>query len=191
MKSLPLIVVCLLLSVLPSSAQFRALVNNNLRNDIQKVVAEYTMDFQNIRGEVLNQNPQSVEYASNLKLYDAQECRITRYSSGAKPIYSWQALMFTSEEFETASKKYKWLFNQLKGLNVYYIRDQYTLKGDYEAPDESKKFTTTCFALQSPPPALKKLKVEIAMQFEFPEWKVNLFVYEREKEDDERGATEE
>jgi len=191
MKYLQLTLVCILFNVLPAFAQFRVLVSHSLRIDIQKVVAEYAEDFKNIRGEILNQNPQTIEYASNLKLNDAQECSITRYSSGSKPIYSWQALMFASEEYDLAANKYKWLFNQLKGMNVYYIRDQYTLKGHYEEPDESKKFSTTTFTLQSPPTPLKKLKIEIAMQFEFPEWKVNLLVYEKEKEDDERGATEE
>jgi hypothetical protein len=31
------------------------------------------------------------------------------------------------------------------------------------------------------------LKVEASMQFEFPEWKINLMVYEREREDNEQG----
>jgi hypothetical protein len=30
----------------------------------------------------------------------------------------------------------------------------------------------------------------VALQFEFPEWKVNLVVYEKEREDDERGEIE-
>ncbi len=167
------------------------LINNALRSDVQKIVAEYSQNFENIRGEVLNQNPQTVEYKSNLILNNAEQCSITKYSSGVKPIYSWQAVMYTTEDYEVASKKYKWLFNQLKGMNVFYIRDQYTLKGNFEEPDESKKFATSVLALNTPPEALKKLKVEVGMQFEFPEWKVNLIVYEKEKEDDERGVTEE
>ncbi len=34
---------------------------------------------------------------------------------------------------------------------------------------------------------MPKLKIEASMQFEFPEWKVNLLVYEKEKEDKDRG----
>jgi hypothetical protein len=34
---------------------------------------------------------------------------------------------------------------------------------------------------------MPKLKVEASMQFEFPEWKINLMVYEREREDNEQG----
>jgi hypothetical protein len=191
MKYLKLTIYCLLCTTVTAFAQVKMLINSALQNDLQKVVAEYTRNFENIRGEVLNQNPQTVEYLSHIKLKDAEQCSITRYSSGIRPVYSWQALMFTTEDFSAASKKYKWLFNQLKGMNVFYIKDQYTLKGSFEAPDESRKFATSILALNSPPDPLKKLKVEISMLFEFPEWKVNLVVYEKEKEDDERGPTEE
>ena len=150
-------------------------------------MSEYPDHFQNILGEVINQNPQTVEYASQLKLAGSEECVITKYSSGQKPIYSWQALMFFSEDFEAAQKKYKWVFSQLKGMNIYYVRDQYTLKGDFEEADESRKFTNSILAPVAPPDPLKKLKIDVALQFEFPEWKVKLLVYEKEREDDERG----
>jgi hypothetical protein len=174
-----------------SSAQIRIPVPGSIKNDVQKIVSEYPQNFQSIRGEVLNQNPQSTEYLSLLKVGDAKECVITKYSSGAKAIYSWQALMFNSEDFEAAAKKYKWLYNQLKGMNVYYIKDQYTLRGAYDEAEESKKFASSVLTLTSPPGPLKKLKVEASLQFEFPEWKVSLLVYEKEREDDERGDVEE
>lgn len=187
MKYLKLAVFSILLGSVSASAQLRLPIHSALRNDFQKVVAEYTHNFQNIIGRVVNQNPQTTEYASELTLADAQECIITKYSSGSKAIYSWQALMFTSEDFETASKKYKWLYNQLKGSNVYYVKDQYTLKGKFEEADESRKFTTSMLTVSAPPEPLKKLKVEVALQFDFPEWKVSLTVYEKEREDDEQG----
>ena len=95
--------------------------------------------------------------------------------------------MFTSEDFETASKKYKWLFNQLKWTNVYYVKDQYTLRGQFEPADDSRKFTTSVLVVSAPPEPLEKLKVEVALLFEFTDWKVNLTVFEKEREDDEQG----
>ena len=187
MKCLKLTVLFFLVYSIDASAQFKLPVNNALRTDLQKIVSEYPQHFEAIRGDVIHQNPQTIEYASSLKVADALGCMIIKYSSGLKPIYSWQALMFTSEDFEEASKKYKWLFNQLKGLNIFYVKDQYTLKGSFEEATESRKFTNSILAPVSPPEPLKKLKVEVALQFEFPEWKVNLLVYEKEREDDERG----
>ena len=172
-------------------AQQKLPIDNSLRNDFQKIVTEYPLHFAGIRGGIVNQNPQTIEYRSEIKLRDAMECSIIKYSSGSKPIYSWQGVMFMSEDFEAASKKYRWIFNQLKGLNIYYVKDQYTLQGSFEEPDESRKFSNSILEPVSPPGPLKKLKVEVALRFEFPEWKVNLLVYEKEREDDERGETEE
>jgi hypothetical protein len=177
---------------LSSSAQLRAitsrlLVTGSIRSDIQKVVAEYPYHFQSIKGEVIDKNPQSIEYASTLKPGDAKQSSIIQYSSGTNAIYSWQALMLVTEDFETAVKKYKSFYQQLNGANVYYIKDQYTLKGHFDAADESRKFATSTLALANPPTPLQKLRVDINLQFEFPEWKVSLVVYEKEREDDERG----
>jgi hypothetical protein len=60
-----------------------------------------------------------------------------------------------------------------------------------EEPDESRIFTTSVLAPTAPPQPLKKLRIEVALQFEFPEWKVNLLVYEKEREDNEKGETTE
>ncbi|MDQ3844076.1 MAG: hypothetical protein M3342_08700 [Bacteroidota bacterium] len=192
MKPLKLIALCVgVFYLFPVSAQLNfpsaTSVTSSLRSDIQKVVAEYPSGFANMRGEVVASNPQSVEYISLLKVEKAETCTITKYSSLAKPIYSCQAVMLTSESFEEAAKKYKWLFGQVKGMNVKYVVDQYTLTGRYEAPVESMKFTVSTLTVADPPEPLKKLKVEVGMRFEFPKWKVTLTVFEKEREDDEQG----
>ena len=187
MKCLKLTVLSFLIHFFNASAQFKLPINNALRTDLQKIVSEYPHHFESIKGDIINQNPQTIEYASLVKPSDALECMIVKYSSGYKPIYSWQALMFSSEDFEEASIKYQWLFNQVKVLNFYYVNDQYTLKGSFEEATERRKFTNSILEPVSPPEPLKKLKVEVALLFEFPEWKVNLLVYEKEREDDERG----
>jgi hypothetical protein len=161
-------------------------VNNAFRADVQKVMEDYPQQFATLRGGIINKNPQTVEYASLLLPDGAQESIITRYSSVQKPMYSWQAVMLTTESYEAAVKKYKWLFGQLKGLNVKYVADLYTLRGEYEVPDESRKFTVSTLALSAPPSPLRKLKVDVSMTFEFPEWKVSMLVYEKEREDDEK-----
>lgn len=132
-------------------------------------------------------NPQTVEYASLLQVDKAEDCIITQYSSNSKPVYSLHALMLSTEDFTEAEQRYKWLFTQLKGLNVKYVIDQYTLHGTYEAPAEERKFTTSTLAVADPPQALQKLRIEVSMQFEFPEWKVALTVFEKEKDDEDPG----
>ncbi|HUQ96110.1 MAG TPA: hypothetical protein VM010_00490 [Chitinophagaceae bacterium] len=166
-------------------AQLRLPLPTAFRNDVQKVVADFPSQFASLRGDVRITNPQTVEYASLLQVDKAEDCIITKYSSNTKPVYSLQALMLHTEDFSAAEKKYKWLFTQLKGMNVKYVVDQYTLQGVYEAPAEERKFTTSELALARPPQALQKLRVEVSMQYEFPEWKVALTIFEKEKDDEE------
>ena len=181
-----------LLITLGSTAQLRLPVSNNaLKNDLQQVIGDFNNQFTSIKGDVQSENPQTIEYASQVRLSGAEECVITQYT-GAKPIYSFQAVMLTTEDFDAASKKYKWLYNQLKGMTIKINHDYtYSLTGDFDKPDESKKFSSTVMRLLPSATQLPKLKVEVTMQYYFPEWKVSLLVYEKEREDKERGKKEE
>lgn len=171
-----------------SSAQLKLPVQTGIRSDLQKIVADYPAQFASIRGEVVDRNPQSTEYRSKLSIANAEQCSIISYSSDSKPVYSWQALLLVTEDYAAAAKKYKWLYNQVKGSNLYYLKDQYTLRGPYQEADESRGFAVSTLSLVSPPTPYRKLRVDVSLQFEFPEWKVQLLVYEKEREDDEPVA---
>ena len=186
----PKLIVAALFLFVNAQAQFKLPVNNALRTDVQKVGDSFHTQFSDLKGEVIQKNPQTVEYASLVKPDKAERAVITQYSSNSKDVYTWHATLLVTEDYAEAEKKYKWLYNQLKGMNVKYVVDQYTLRGDYNAPSESMKFTISQLSLFNPPMALKNLRVEAAMQFEFPEWKVSLTVFEKEREDDEQGHLE-
>jgi len=172
----------------PSIKNSVATANNAIRADMQKIVADLPNQFASIKGEVINESPQSVEYASTLIPHEAQAATITEYSYNKKPVYSWQALMLTTEDFEAAAKKYKTLYNQVKGTSITFNANKsYYLQGNYEEPDESKDFLSSVLNFYTRDENVKKIKVEVNMQFEFPEWKVNLVVYSRDRDDDEQG----
>ena len=99
--------------------------------------------------------------------------------------------MLSTESFEESKKKFRPLFTQLNNLPVGINNVSFTLKAEYEVPKEEKKFTTVVFSLYPSQEAVSKLKVEIAMQYELTEWKVKVMVYDREREDEERGPREE
>lgn len=178
----------LLLFCLNSEAQGLKfpITNNDLRNSLSKVITDYVDGFAALKGDTLSVNPQSIEFATKLNFQGSEDNTITQYNSKNK-IYSWQALLLTTEDFEEASKKYKWLYNQLKVMTVKVQDYSFTLSGEYDAPDETKKFFTSIFKLTPNASNMPKLKIEVGMQFEFPEWKVNIRVYEREREDNEQG----
>lgn len=165
--------------------------NPDIRNALEKVIGDYPREFSNLRGEIINTNPQTVEYESLLPFKSAENNIIIKYS-GKNPVYSWQAHMLSAEEFEDAEKKYKSLFTQLKGMSLKLNRDyDYSLAGEYDKPSESKKFSSSVFRLLPNASNLPKVKVELSMQYEFPEWKIYLLVYQKEREDTERGKIDE
>ena len=161
--------------------------NNDLRNNLEKIIADYPNQFSSLKGDTLEVNPQSIEFSSRLDFKMAPQNAITQYNS-LKPVYSWHASFLNTEEFEEASKKYKWLCGQLKVMTIKLDGGySFTLSGDFNAPDDAKKYTSTVYKLTPGASHLPKLKIEATMEFVFPEWKVNLVVYEKEREDHERG----
>jgi len=177
----------LILSINCSSQIKIPVTNNDLRNNLQKIIADFPNHLANFKSDTLVNNPQTIEFASLLDFKSALENSITQYKS-LKPIYSWQALLLNSEEFEEATKKYKWLCNQLKAMTITLENGySFTMSGNYQSPEESRKFCSSIFKLTPNASTMPKLKIEASMQFEFPEWKVSLLVYEKEREDHERG----
>ncbi len=174
-----------------SVAQLKLPAINGLGNDVKKVIEDYPNRFINLMGEIITENTQSTDYQCNFKVNGAEEAIITRYSA-KKEVCSWQALMLTTDNFEKAKQKFKSLYNQLNDLSVSFGAASFRLKGKYESPEEEKKFTSILFSFEPANIAAKKLKIEITMQvYEPMEWKVKVLVYDREREDDERGVIRE
>jgi len=192
MKILPAILAALML-LITSAVQGqvkRSAPAASLKSDLQKIIGDFNSGFSSIRGGVQYENPQTTEYASEVQLSGAEACVITQHS-GARPMYSFEALMLTTEDFAEAAKKYKSLYGQLKGMTIRINNDYtYSLSGSYEAPDESKKFSSSVLRLLPAATQLPRLKVEVSLQYYFPEWKVSLLVYEKEREDRDRGKKE-
>ena len=161
---------------------------NAIANDVKKVIEDYPNRFINLMGEVITENPQSTDYQCNFKVNGAEESFITRYSA-KKEVCSWQAIMLTTENFEKAKQKFKTLYNQLNNLSVDIGNAKNIhLKGKYEAPEEKKKFTSIVFDTEPPSTHVSKFKMELILQFYAPmEWKVKVLVYDRDREDYERG----
>ena len=185
---LQLVGLIILLTGLRSQAQPKfPVTDNELRNNLEKVIADFPHNFSSVRGDTIEVNPQSIEFASLLDFKMARQNSITQYIS-SKPVFSWQALFLVTEEFDEASKKYTWLCNQLKVMTIKTETGySYNLSGRFDEPTQKKKFSSSIYKLTPNASDMPKLKIEASMQYEFPEWKVSLVVYEREREDNERG----
>lgn len=174
-----------------TNAQLKLPTINGVGHDVKKVIEDYPNRFINLMGEVIVENTQSTDYRCNFHVNGAEEAIVTRYSA-KKEVCSWEALMLTTESFEKAKQKFRALFNQLNGLAVDPGGKGSHLKGKYEAPAERIKFSSILFDLEPGNETASKLKVEISMEYQAPmEWKVKVMVYDREKEDNERGKVNE
>lgn len=163
-------------------------IQNGIAPDIRKVVEDYPNHFMNIKGDLIIQNPQSADYECNFKVAGAEKAIVTQYDANKKLISTWEATMLTTEEFDEAKKKFKALYTQLNNLMIQTGDQSSRIKGVYESPVEEKKFTSVIFSCNDGNDGMKKLKVEIVMQYEPMEWKVRVIVYDKEREDYERGS---
>ena len=178
--------VTLLLFVFSALAQLIP-VKNSLQTDIAKVVSDYPNGFRNISGEHVMDNPQSIEFESKIEMKEAVKCRVFKYSSTTKDIYSWEAEMLKTDDFEEASKKFKAIYNSLQHLSVNINGTNAIFKADYIKPIEEIKFTIIVFDAGDKTPELKKLKIALLMETEMLEWVIRIQVYEKEREDRDRG----
>lgn len=193
-KTVKTLVFITILSVFSFSVmgQLKLPVANGFTADMKKVIEDYPSRFIHIMGEVKVQHEQTTEYECNLKINGAEESTITRYSSKRDGVVSWEAVMFTTDDFEDAKKKYKSYFSQLNNLGVTLGKDHFRLRGVYEIPADDKKFNSILFTIEPTAPDIKKVKVELTLQYKAPmDWQVKVMVYDREREDGEQGRVEE
>lgn len=162
-------------------------IKNSFQTDIGKVLSDYPNGFKNITGEELVKNPQSTEYECLVTLKDAVKCKLIKYSSNVKEICSWEAEMLKTDDFETASKKFRTIYNSLQHLSVNINGSDVVFKGDFIKPSESIKFTTIVLDPGDKTPELRHLKLALVMETEMLEWVIRIQVYDKERNDEDRG----
>ena len=189
-KSLLLTIVISTLS-LSSYSQLRLPLANALATDIRKIIRDYPHQFGSLQGNVIEDNPQTTSYDCTFKVTGAEASVITKYSSNKRKVYSWQALMLTTDDFETAKKKFRALYSQFNQLGVKMdYGETFYLGGKYDEPVEEKKFSSVIMMFENPDRNTYRMKLEISMQYELLEWKVRVLIYEHERNDDEQGDIE-
>jgi hypothetical protein len=173
-----------LLIMLPCSHYAQDVFTNKTHSTLQQVISDYPNHFKHIRGELLNSDPQTSDYASSVEIPGSLATVITRYSSSVdKEVVSWRCLLAQSDDFEVIAKKYKELYNQIKNSIIKVDGEKpFILNGSYEMPVEEKQFTTSSLQLLPAVGDLSKVKVELTLEFLVTEWKLSLLVYDQEEE---------
>jgi hypothetical protein len=181
MKALTHLLLMLVPFVLPAQSAF----TNQTHTALQKVINDYPNHFKNIRGQVIGSNPQSTDYTSTVQIPGSLQTVITKYSSDDdEEIYSWKCIMLESEDFTVATKKYKEIYDQIKNSIIKLDGNKpFILNGTYVDPTEEKRFTASPFTLVPASGDLKKLKVELTLEYLVTEWKLSVLVYDQIEEE--------
>lgn len=191
-KATALFAICIFFSILSQSQiTLKLPTTSPLPGDIKNLVADYPNRFSSVLGEEIAKNPQHTDYKCSLKITGADNSFITLYSSSSGNKCSWTGEMMSTESFDKAKTKYKALYNQLNNLPVNSDASTFHFKGKYDEPTEAKKFAGSILSPDKAVPGYTALRIEISLQYELLEWKVKLLLYDKEREDNERGKTTE
>ena len=186
MKQLTVIVLlftCLSISAQPKLPKLKAAAS--IKGDIEKVAQDYYNDFHNIAGDTLLRSQNEIEFTSKILPAGAIESRITKFIE--PNTFIWQATMYTTEEFTEAVAKYKQYYRQLNGTNLKIdLSGSYKLTGEYDMPDEGRGFASSYLKFDGTSDDLKQFKIEVALNYSFPEWSVRILMYEKESDEEIR-----
>ena len=159
-------------------------VSNTVKPDIEKVASDYYDHFDNIKGEQTDETQNTIEYESKILPKGALESSITQIK-GLHNVYSWQAVMLNTDEFEKALEKYKQIYHELNGASfIMHDHKAWKFRGPYDMPDNTRSFASSILEPDLQDKVLRQLKIEVALNYNMSEWSVRVLVYEKENDAD-------
>ncbi|MGN6249972.1 MAG: hypothetical protein ACTHNG_16585 [Ginsengibacter sp.] len=162
---------------------------NTLKPVVEKVAADYSQNFDNIKGDTISVSDNMIVFTSKAAPSDALSTSITKYTDPYS--YTWQATMFQSEDYEEASEKYKEYYKQLNGSTItFFDKTKYKLNGPFDTPDEGRAFASSILQLNPSNRNLQFFKVEVSMDYSLPQWTVKVLIYEKMSDDQIRPTNE-
>lgn len=181
----------MLVQVLPLAAQ--NLTQNSsvasqvsLKNSLEDILKDYPNAFRNVMGELQFDDPQFSEFASRKHLSGALSSHFLRFNTPNGNVVTYEALMFLSEDFKAASSRYKAIAQELKkGIIKMGSHRPYIIDGKYQTPTDDLKFNEVIYTLLPADRVVDKLKIVISLEYVFPEWQVNIKLYDKEKDTSE------
>ncbi len=159
----------------------------SIKTDIEKVARDLYQEFNNIKGDTLMLGANTITFTSKIIPADAKNCIVIKHPYPNS--FSWQGTMFESENFNEAVAKYKGYYRQLLGSSItFYDNTNYKLIGEYDTPDEGRTFASSILKLDEPGVHVKAFKMEIGLNYSFPDWAVTILVYEKMADEDLRPS---
>jgi hypothetical protein len=160
--------------------------SNTIKPDIEKVARDYYDHFYNIKGEKISETESTIEYQCKIIPQGSLESTITEIKS-LHNVYSWQAIMFNTDDYEKAIEKYKQIYRQLNGASfIMHDNKVWKFKGLYDTPDDNRSFASSILEPDTNEKPFQRLKIEVALNYNMPDWTVKILIYEKENDADVR-----
>jgi len=154
---------------------------------INAVLKDFPYNLRNITGELVLAQGEFENYASIVVLPGAENCIVTRYHSADDTTASWQAKMYSGDDFNQAAKVYHELFRKLQGCYLQLVDGSVVyLRGDWEPAKEGASFTTSTLRLMTGDWRYKDVKVELELVYQLADWAIHINIVTK-KRDDEVG----
>jgi hypothetical protein len=164
--------------------------SNKTNLALEKVVKDFPNRFHNIKGDVIVQRAQTVEYKSTIQVPGASTCIVTKHIVSNNDSYSWSCTAFVTKDFTSAKNKYKEIYEQIANTIIKVDGQKpFIISGQYRTPYEERKLTAVLFELLPAVGDMKKLKIELDLQYVISEWKVTLNVYDGDHKEDQATAS--
>jgi len=158
---------------------------------IETVLQDFPNNLRNITGELVLAQGEFENYASIVELPGAEHCTITRYHSYDDTTVSWQAKMYSSDDFGKAAHEYHELYRQLERCYVRLVDGSvFYLQGAWEPAREEAPFTTSTLRLNTGDPRYKEVKVEIELVYLLADWGININIITKKRDDEVGGKVE-
>lgn len=184
---------CLALS-LPAQIIKKPAASNNFSDSLSKIVHDFDGNFIHLQGAALPPQPDAEIYKSSTCLPAALHCIIYRYHSVQDKTASWQAIVYSGDNFDEAMKAYQNIYRQVKKTTVYGIAGKSAaFDGEMQKPDENVRFAVSSLRLKTTDAKFRQLAAEIELSNNYDGWEVRLNIFskkyqaekEKEKEEDE------
>jgi hypothetical protein len=154
---------------------------------IETILGDFPHNYQHITGELVLAQGELEQYASIVTLPGAIQCVVGRYHSELDTTASWQALMFSKDDFTAAAAEYKRLYHRLQQCKLRMVDGSvYYLDGDYEDAAESTDFVTSTLTIQTADERFRRFKVEVELLYQTDAWVVNINMVSKKKDSEIR-----
>jgi hypothetical protein len=154
---------------------------------IDAVLQDFPNDLRHISGELVMAQGEFENYASVLALPDARDCIVTRWHSKRDTTASWQARVYTSDDYAAAEKQYRRLYTQLKACHLTLADSSLIfLEGNWAPAKEGAAFTTSTLRLKTDDWRYRKVQIDLELVYQLADWAVQINIVSK-RPDDEIG----